>query len=186
MFPAGSLYVPGAETLVPQLKRLTQFAVAHNISIIATADAHSENDPEFQQWPHHCIVGTIGQIKIAATSVSRAAILRTTPDAWLDVESVIERAPQIIVEKQQLDAFSNPHLNKLLSRLHASKYVVYGVATELCVQHVLFGLLKTGIPVYLVADAIKSIDEAVGREMVARFEKEGGILTNTEAIVAPS
>src|SRR5271167_2976989 len=67
LFPAGALYVPGAEDTVPNLALLTRHALARGHQIISTVDAHSEDDPEFTVWKPHCIVGTIGQQKAAAT-----------------------------------------------------------------------------------------------------------------------
>ena len=47
---------------------------------------------------------------------------------------------QIILEKQQLDLFTNPTLPKLLEELAADEYVVYGVVTEYCVKLAPFAL----------------------------------------------
>ncbi len=68
MSPDGKLYVPGAETLAPNLGRLTDYAHANRITIIASADdhvmAHAEisETPDFQDtFPPHCMRGTPGQ-----------------------------------------------------------------------------------------------------------------------------
>ncbi len=57
LYPAGALYVPGAETMVEQIAALNRFAGAHGIPLVSTMDAHSEDDPEFKTWPPHCVVG---------------------------------------------------------------------------------------------------------------------------------
>jgi len=155
LYPAGALYVPGAEKIVPALARLTRFAVANQIQIISTADAHAEDDPEFKFWKPHCVVGTVGQQKAAPVS----------------------NAGQIIIEKQNVDCFTNPTLRPLLERLSADRYVVYGVVAEVCVRHAIFGLLDTGARVEVVTDAIKSIDADKEREMLDAFQKSGGYLT---------
>src|SRR5436190_23050104 len=64
VYPAGALYAPGAETIVPALVRLNRHAAASGIPVISTMDAHTENDPEFRHWPAHCVAGTIGQQKV--------------------------------------------------------------------------------------------------------------------------
>src|SRR5260370_2986065 len=58
MYPAGALYVPGAEGIVPAIQQLNQYARAHGIPVISTMDAHTEDDPEFKLWPHHCVAET--------------------------------------------------------------------------------------------------------------------------------
>ena len=63
LYPAGALYIPGAENIIGALGALTKFAVANKIQIISTADAHSEDDPEFKTWKPHCVAGTDGATK---------------------------------------------------------------------------------------------------------------------------
>ena len=63
LYPAGALYVPGAERLIPALGHLTRYAAGHRIPLVSTVDAHTENDPEFQSWPKHCVAGAAGQHK---------------------------------------------------------------------------------------------------------------------------
>jgi nicotinamidase/pyrazinamidase len=175
LYPGGALPVPGAGGIVASLDRLTRFAATRQIQVVSTADAHSEDDPEFKVWKPHCVSGTAGQQKTAGTLLSQRAVL----SAALPVE-----AAQIIVEKQHIDCFTNPHLRPLLHALAADRYVVYGVASEVCVRSAVFGLLETGARVELVGDAIKSLSRAAEQEMIEQFQKAGGHLT-TVAAVAP-
>jgi nicotinamidase/pyrazinamidase len=55
MHPAGKRYVPGAETIISNLQRLTAFAAQHGNPIVASTDARLETDPEFSQYPPHCL-----------------------------------------------------------------------------------------------------------------------------------
>jgi nicotinamidase/pyrazinamidase len=159
--PAGALYVPGAERLLPAISKLNHYAVAHAIPLISTADAHTENDPEFRQWPPHCVAGTTGQLKPAETLVGEG---------------------QTVVEKQVLDVFSNPDFRPLLDRLQADQYVVYGVATDYCVRCALTGLLATGKPVTLVTDAIAAVNPEDGARAIAEFTARGGTLATVQEV----
>lgn len=170
LYPAGALYVPGAERIVPTIAELNRRAPL----VISTTDAHSENDPEFQIYPHHCVVGTAGQVKPGATLLEKRSVIPAAP-AGLQ---------QMILEKQKLDCFTNSNLMPLLAELNADRYVVYGVVTEICVRLAAFGLLKTGKRVEIVADAVKALDEAVARKMCSEFTASGGHLTTTGAILA--
>ena len=159
MFPSGALYVPGAETILDRVAELNRYAASLGIPLISTMDAHTENDPEFLLYPHHCVGGTLGQRKPASTLVG-----------------------QIFVEKQKLDCFSNPELPRLLDRLGAERYVVYGVVTEICVKITAMGLLKTGKRVEVVSDAVRSLSDSAAEKMFAEFRAAGGILTQGPAI----
>ena len=100
LFPAGALYVPGAEHIILSVAQLNHHAEAHGIPLLSTADAHAEDDPEFAAWPPHCVAGTLGQRKPAATLlVSRMVI----PNK--DVSGVLDGASQYILEKQTIDLF---------------------------------------------------------------------------------
>ncbi len=76
LYPAGALFVPGADGIVKSLAELTRFAASNGIQIVSTADAHTEDDPEFKMWKPHCVAGTTGQQKAAATLLSKPIILQ--------------------------------------------------------------------------------------------------------------
>jgi nicotinamidase/pyrazinamidase len=159
VFPAGALYVPGAEAALPQVARLNRHARERGIPLISTADAHAENDPEFAEWPPHCVAGTLGQRK---------------PD-WTLVG-------QIVLNKQSVNCFTIPELPALLEQLRVEHAVVYGVVTEICVKHAVFGLLERGIRVTLVEDAVRALDEAQAAAMIAEMKARGGSLARTAEI----
>src|ERR1700693_3153011 len=170
VYPAGSLYVPGAERILPAVAKLNRRAPL----VISTMDAHAEDDPEFKIYPHHCVVGTTGQQKPASTLLDQRATLLTA----------LEGIRQLILEKQKLDCFSNPHLRPVLAKLGAERYVVYGVVTEICVRCAAFGLLETGKRVELVTDAIKALDEGAAEKMFSEFTAAGGVLTTVSEVLS--
>jgi nicotinamidase/pyrazinamidase len=175
VYPAGALYVPGAENILPVIGELNRRAPL----VISTTDAHSEDDPEFQIYPHHCVVGTTGQHKPAITLLDQRATVPSTlrPASEGDVR-------QFILEKQKLDCFSSPHLGPLLARVDADRYVVYGVVTEICVFYAVFGLLKRGQPVEIVTDAVRALDEQAANKMFREFVAAGGRLTDSATVLA--
>ena len=179
LYPAGALYVPGAEKIVANVARLNRHAAANGIFVISTTDAHTEDDPEFRQWPPHCVAGTMGQWKPQATLLERRVSI---PSAR--AEFALDGAQQALLEKQVLDCFGNQNLPELLDRLSADRYVVYGVVTEVCVQYAALGLLRTGKPVELVMDAIMHLDPAARDAMLSEFTSRGGVLTTVDRVLA--
>jgi nicotinamidase/pyrazinamidase len=177
IFPAGALYTPGAEKILPTVARLNHHAAKHRIPVVSTMDAHSENDPEFVQWPHHCVVETLGQRKPASTLLENRVIVQNAPCA-------VPAADQILLEKQTFSAFSNVNLVLLLDHFQAERYVVYGVVTEVCVKFAAFGLLETGKRVEIVTDAICALNDETGAKTLADFQAAGGHLTQAGMIYA--
>jgi nicotinamidase/pyrazinamidase len=177
LYPAGALYVPNAERIVPAIARLNRFAAAHGIPVVSTTDAHAENDPEFAVWPPHCVAGTWGQHKAEATLVDGRIVI---PDRECDI--ALEGAPQIIVEKQTVDIFLAPNLARVVERLNADRYVVYGVVTEICVLYAVRGLLKTGKPVTVVVDAVEALAAEASARALEEVRAGGGTLADVSEI----
>ncbi len=179
--PAGALYVPGAENIVPLIAALNGYAAAHGIPVISTVDAHTENDPEFQTWPPHCVSGTTGQHKPGATLLEKRA---TVPNR---LGALLPEAPQILLEKQSVDCFTNVNLIPLLERFAATRYVVYGVVTEICVRNAAMGLLrtqkKTGARIELVANATRSLTAEAETKFLDEFAAAGGVITDAAQVM---
>jgi nicotinamidase/pyrazinamidase len=180
LYPAGALYVPGAEKILGALARLNRYAAEHGNVVISTMDAHAEDDLEFRQWPPHCVIGTTGQQKPAATLLEKRVVIPNTA-----CEMNIQGVQQILLEKQTLDCFMNVHLARVLAGLAAERYVAYGVVTEICVKFAALGLLKTGkARVELVTDAVRGLDDAAAATMMREFTAQGGVLTTLDAVTA--
>lgn len=178
LFPAGALYVPGAERLLPALARLTTHALARGIPLVSTVDAHAESDAEFRLWPPHCVKGTLGQRKAAATLAAGNAALPNAAGARPGA------APQYLVEKQALDAFTNVNLRPLIAALGAERCVVYGVVTEYCVRCAALGLLELGKRVELVTDAIETLRREDSERALEEIVSRGGVLTTLDRVTA--
>jgi len=177
LFPAGSLYVPGSERLIPTLHRLNHYAGAHGIPLISSTCAHQEDDPEFTQWPAHCVVGTVGQLKPHELLLEHRASIGVAHGNY-----PIAGARQILFEKNQLDITTSPNFRPLLRELAADSYVVYGVVTEYCVRFAALALVETGKPVSLVTDAIQTLNAGASAELLREFTGRGGRLAQAAEI----
>ncbi len=167
LFPAGALHTPGAERMIAPVARLNRYAAKQGIPLISTMCAHPENADEFRDWAPHCVIGTVGQRKPAATLIEKGA-----------------RGEQIIVEKNHLDVFTNPEFTPLLDKLGADEFFVYGVFIDYCVGCAITGLLKRAAKVVLVSDASASVDEEKGQAALARFLAAGLELTTIAELTA--
>ena len=179
----GNLPVPGAARIRSNLRRLTRHAAEGGMPILATSDTHVEDDPEFEQFPPHCIGGTPGHEKIPETLLDGSEVVdpdsvKTQTDALAQGE-----VPQLVLQKGQLDAFGEEAADELLAELRPERVVLYGVATEYCVRLSVLGLLKRGYAVDVVRDAIKGIDEDDAREACEEMEGQGARFITTDKVV---
>jgi nicotinamidase/pyrazinamidase len=183
MLPGGKLYVPGAEKIIPNIGRLVNAAVKGGALLVSSGDSHPEGDPEFQIFPPHCLRETPGA-QIIPEGLARNFC--TMPnDASRELPNHVLSFPQVILEKQTLDVFDNPHASALVERLGSdAEYVVFGVVTEFCVRYAAKGLLKRGHKVAIVKDAIESLDPDAGRNAIDELQALGARLITTDEALA--
>ena len=181
ILPAGALYAPGAETILPAVAGLNQYAAANSIPVISTMDAQSEDDPEFCHWHPHCVIGTISQNKPASTLLDKRVVVPSSR-----VKTDLAGAQQIMIEKQHYDAFTNENLEPILDELGAERFVVYGLVTDVCVRAVATGLLRRAKRVELVEDAVRAINDQAARTFLEQFQAQGGVVTTAAAVMSLS
>jgi len=177
--PGGALYVPAADTLQPAFARLIRAARETDVPVVASADAHVAGDPELERFPPHCMAGTPGQRRVAATAPERAWVVAA------DGTPRDERAPgaTAVLEKTTFDLFDNPAAEGVLRDTGAGVAVVFGVALDFCVRAAALGLGARGYETVLVADATAPVTEAGGAQAAAELREAGVRFATTDAVV---
>ena len=179
MLPGGKLYVPGAEKLLPNIKRLTDAAREGCVFLVSHGCFHTPNDPEFKVFPPHCVKGTAGAELVPEALTEKVARVPNDPDAKLPED--LSRYQQILLEKQTLNIFESRHADALVQRLGTNpEFVVFGVVTEYCVSFAVQGLRQRGRRVAVVRDAIETLKPEDGATALAEFERLGARLTTTD------
>lgn len=191
MDPDGTLYVPGAEAIIPNLERLTRSARTHGVSIVAIMCDHTERDaeisaqPDFHTtFPPHCMRGTRGQERIAATAFANPLYLESRAYTRTELEARVRaHRGEIVIKKQALDPFSNPATAPILELLDPQLIVVYGVATDFCVHQAIIGLANRKRRVWWVRDASQPIDAAGAQRCEAEWRRRGVRFVSTADVV---
>jgi len=179
MLPGGKLYVPGAEKLLPNIRRLTDAARKGQVLLVSHGCFHVLNDPEFATFPPHCVQGTAGSELLPEALTDRVARVPNEPAAQLPAD--LSPYQQILLEKQTLDIFESRHADELLARLgDRAEFYVFGVVTEYCVGFAAKGLLARGRRVALVQDAIETLAPEIGRKKIAELQQQGARLVTTD------
>jgi nicotinamidase/pyrazinamidase len=182
VLPGGKLYVPGAERLLPNIRRLTDLARQDRIFLVSHGDFHAPDDPEFKIFPPHCVKGTAGAELVPEAMTDKVARVPNESNATLPRD--LFQYKQILLEKQTLDIFESRHADALVRRLgNQAEFVVFGVVTEYCVSFAVKGLLERGRRVALVQDAIETLKQEDGQKAIAELESLGARLTTTGQIL---
>ncbi len=191
MYSGGKLYVPGAEKLIPNLKRLVDAARQGRVFLVADACVHALEDEEFKEWPPHCLRGTPGAEIIPETLADNYLVVPNRAGAELPAD--LQRLQQVILEKNTLDVFDNPNTDVVLKRLTSegrpainadAEFVVFGVVTEYCVRCAAKGLLERGKHVALVTDAIETLNPSDGQRVLDELKAKGARLITTDEALA--
>ena len=191
MHPDGALYVPGAEEIVGELRRLTEAARFHDVPTIATADDHQvadaeiSSDPDYSTtYPPHCMHGTPGQRKIDATRRPDAVEIGHRALETGEIERLATGCDAFLILKKRFDAFSNPNTERLLRALAPRRVVVYGVALDVCNRAAVEGLWARGYrDLAVVTDATRALDAEKGEALLADWRRRGiDLVTADEAL----
>jgi nicotinamidase/pyrazinamidase len=183
MLPDGKLYVPGAEKIIPNINRLVDEARAGRVLLISSACRHLPDDPEFNIFPLHCVRGTPGERIIPQGLALKVHSVPNDGSAKLP-GSILDNQ-QLILEKQALDVFSNPHTEAIVNRLGKdTEYLIFGVVVEHCVYLAANGLIGRGHKVSIVKDAVETLKGAEGQRSLDELKSLGATFVSTEEAIA--
>jgi nicotinamidase/pyrazinamidase len=183
IMPGGKLYVPGAEKLLPNIRKLTDAARQGRVFLVSHGCYHTTDDPEFKTFPPHCIKGTPGSQYVPEALTERVVTVSNDPAAKLPRD--LAHYQQIHLEKQTLDIFESHHADELVRRLGADKeFVVFGVVTEYCVRLAAKGLLERCRRVSVVHDAIETLKPEDGQRAVTELKTLGANFITTDQALA--
>jgi len=185
MLPDGKLYVPGAEETAPAMKRLVDAAHRAGVVHVASADDHELTDDEISErpdfkstYPPHCLRGTRGARKIAETDQEDPVpiTLEPLPERYL-------AGREFLLLKKNFDVFTNPNTERLLEHLDPDEVVVFGVATDVCNDAAIRGLLQRGRKVRFVEDAARGLDEGRVAACTAAWRDSGVEFTTVDEVI---
>jgi nicotinamidase/pyrazinamidase len=179
MLPGGKLYVPGAEKLLPNIRKLTDAARHGHVFYVSHGCFHRPDDPEFQTFPPHCVEGTPGSEYVEHATARKIARVPNHPTAKIP-ENLFDHQ-QILLEKQTLDIFQTHHAHSLVERLSRdAEFLVFGVVTEYCVRFAAKGLLERGRSVSVIEDAIETLNPEESKKTKAELKALGAKFVTTQ------
>ena len=189
----GKLYVPEAERIIPNLKRLSDYAHGHAICVVASADDHVASHPEISEtpdwrstFPPHCMRGTAGQKKIPETALRDPLVIEPARvDRPVLADRLRAHKGDILFHKHRFDVFTNENVPDVLDVLNPDDIVLYGVATDVCDKAAVEGLLerRPHTRLFVVTDAVRGIDKDVSDQLLKDWGDEGVRLVKTKEVV---
>jgi nicotinamidase/pyrazinamidase len=164
--PNGKLYVPGAELLKPNWKKLTQLAKLKSLVVVNTADWHYSDSAELSEhpdfvnsFPLHCMANTSGAEFVQETNPENPLVINWEKESEITKEIIDSQKHQnYVIRKDAFDVFKgNRFTEQLLKMISPKTVIVYGVTTNVCVNDAVLGLAQRVNRVIVVEDAIKEL-----------------------------
>lgn len=186
---SGAMYVQGAEKIRPNLKRLTEIAKTNNVQVVNTGDCHTPLSKELSMtpdyvntFPPHCLPTEDGIDFIPETAPESPYVIDYLNDSELNVEVILRRR-NLVIYKDDFDVFiGNKKTARLVQILNPELIVVYGVATNVCVDKAVQGLLDRGKIVYVVSDAIKEVSTIPVDNIYSSWKNRGVKMVTVEEV----
>jgi nicotinamidase/pyrazinamidase len=182
----GKLSVPGAEALRPAMGLLVAAAREAGLPHVASADDHELTDAEISEtpdfsttYPPHCLRGTRGAAKVHETRQADPVPLGLTevPAHWL-------QGREFLLHKKHFDVFTNPNADRVLELLEPDEIVLFGVATDVCDNAAVRGLVARGYHVVFVEAASCGLDTARTEACCVAWRLNGVEFISLEEAVA--
>lgn len=188
----GKLSVKDAQEIRANLSRITQYKRGNEVTSVNTADWHNEyskelsKEPDFETtFPEHCMANTPGAEYIPETQPDSPYII-DWDSKTLDEKALAAHKGDIVIRKDEFDVFTgNPHTFRVLDILNPKRVIVYGVATNVCVDQAVMGLAgREGIKVYVVEDAIRGLPNMPIEPVINKWLDKGVKLITTDQLVS--
>ena len=172
--PAGSLYVPGGEEVVPVINEEMRRAREGGAPVLYTQDWHPESTPHFQKdggiWPVHCVMGTWGA-QFHPDLVVEGPVIRKGSHGEDGYSGFTMRDPETGEE-------TPTELDRLLVERNIDQVVVMGLATDYCVKATAIDAVSNGYRTSVLAEAVRAVnlEPQHGKEALAAIEQAGGMV----------
>jgi nicotinamidase/pyrazinamidase len=192
MRPDGKLSVAGAPAIEPALDRLMRHARANKLRIVHTGDWHTMASPEISAtpdfrttFPPHCLQHSPGAVQVPATQPLNPYVVDWQAKT-VDVDALRRHPGEILIRKDAFDAFDprgGPHTDRIVEVLAPKLAVVFGVATNVCVDCAVRGLRKRGVDVAVPVDAIKELPTLPLQATLDAWRAAGATLTTVDDVL---
>jgi nicotinamidase-related amidase len=180
---SGKACVKNHRRVLAHIRRVMAWARYKNIPIISTAEVYTNNNGE--SIPGYCIDGTDGQKKVRYTL--RNNRISFTADGSTDLpRDILRKYEQIILHKRCVDPFDEPRIDRLLSEIKASEFILVGTSLEGAVKATVLGLLQRGKKVTVIIDATGSYNIREAKLAVRKMETKGARLIETRKLAGLS
>ncbi len=179
----GKACIRNHRRILAHIRRVMAWARHNSIPVISTAEVYPDNNGDSAM--SYCIDGTEGQKKIPYTLIHNRISFAADGNTDLP-RDMLRRYGQVILHKRCVDPFEEPRIDRLLSEVRASEFIIVGSSIEGAVKVTALGLLQRGKNVTVVIDAIGAHDKKEANLALRKMETKGAKLIETKKLAGIS
>ena len=183
LLAGGKACIRNHRRVLAHIRRMMAWARSKNVPIISTAEVYPSNNGD--DTAGYCIDGTDGQKKIHYTLVNNRICFAADGNTDLP-RDMLRRHRQVILHKRCVDPFDEPRIDRLLSELRASEFILVGASLEGAVKMTALGLLQRGKKVTIIIDAVGTHNNKDAKLALRKMETKGAKLIETKKFAGTS
>ena len=184
LLASGKCCIRNHRRILAHIRRIMAWARARKVPVISISDVYSGPNGE-TDVTICCIDGSEGQKKVRYTLFDNRASFPADGSTDLP-RDLLRRYQQVILHKRCLDPFDEPRIDRLLSEVQASEFILIGVSIEGAIKAAALGLLQRGKKVTVVVDAVGSHNRRDARLALRKMEAKGARLIDTRRLAGLS
>ena len=175
----GNACIGNHRRVLAHIRRVIAWARHGSIPIISTCEVYANNNGG--EALNYCIDGTDGQRKIHYTLLKNRVSFAADGNTDLP-RDILRRYRQVILHKRCTDPFDEPRIDRLLSEIWASEFILIGASAEGAVKATALGLLHRGKNVTVVVDAVGSHDKKAAKMAFRKMKAKGAKLIEAKKL----
>jgi len=175
----GNACIGNHRRVLGHIRRVIAWARHGNIPVISTCEIYANNNGG--DALKYCIDGTDGQRKIHYTLLKNRVSFAADGNTDLP-RDILRRYRQVILHKRCTDPFNEPRIDRLLSEIWASDFILIGASAEGAVKATALGLLHRGKNVTVVVDAVGSHDKKAAKMAFRKMKAKGAKLIEAKKL----
>ena len=177
----GSVPVLNRVELLPNLRRVLNWAYEHRIPVISALDAHRQWEP-LNGMPRHCVEGSWGQAKMPFTLFPERTMVEVDNSFTVPLD-LLSRYRQVVFRKRTQDFLANPKADRLLTEMQVGEFILCGVGTEIGIKMLALGLMARQKRVAVVFDACGYWSRADAELSLRQLDAKGAALISAETLL---
>ncbi len=183
--PDGACFGPSSPAVAGQIVRLFNWVRAERIPVVSTLLRLGRGELGPMGAHPHCIDGTLGEQKLPRTILPNRINFGIRSITDLPHE-LFDRYQQLVFEKRDTDIFEHARIERLITELEPTTFVVCGAGVGQGIVEAVVGLRVRRFEVIVVADAILDTEAPNQYLPYERMKAKGAVFAPVSQIIVPT